>query len=66
MSSDLTRSQKRSGLPLVVCGDELTDSITASIKSMMAKGLEKAIIASGVSDSAVASLKVMGLSVEVS
>ncbi|ABK13982.1 MAG: hypothetical protein H5T42_05150 [Methanothrix sp.] len=57
---------KRSGLPLVVCGDELTDSITTSIKSMMAKGLEKAIIASGVSDSVVTSLKVMGLSVEVS
>jgi hypothetical protein len=66
MSSDRTRYAKRSGLPLVVCGDELTDSITTSIKSMMAKGLEKAIIASGVSDSVVTSLKVMGLSVEVS
>ncbi|WP_369424765.1 hypothetical protein, partial [Methanothrix sp.] len=57
---------KRSGLPLVVCGDELTDSIIASIKSMMARGLEKAIIGSGVSSSAVESLRAIGLTTEVS
>lgn len=57
---------KRSGLPLVVCGDELTDSIIASIKSMMARGLEKAIIGSGVRSSAVESLRAIGLTTEVS
>jgi hypothetical protein len=57
---------KRAGVPLVVCGDELTDSIMTSIKSMMAKGLKKAIIASGVSDSTAESLRAMGISTEVS
>ncbi len=57
---------KSINIPLVICGDVLSDAVRSSVEKMMARGLSKAIIGSGVGDSVIESLRGMGLDTEVS